>query len=263
MQTILNPVSLARNNLQKVASDPNEPVEIRQLAVQSLALDSGTVRNSSNLTSAGSQTPSGSARGVQATGTPLKLNADVKNDIANLTPSTASKFYNTNTPLPLKLAPLDKQPTPQPQTTSAQTKGNSQSGGCLNRAWNETTTGQVPLPSLGTAGTTVGRDVLTSAMGPLSGSPLLDQTITSVGYAQSAMNVITPLASSDNSTAAANLVESGTVLAEQKIGGPVLGTIAGGVTQIATDLGTAYVSPILGNALYDCFPSAFTPKATH
>lgn len=260
---ISNPVSLARDNLQKIANNQNEPIEIRQLAAQSLALDFGTVPNGANLSIAGSQTRSGSAQGDQATATPLKLNTDVKKDIVNLTPSTASKFYNTNTPRPLTLAPLDKQPTPQPQTTNAQAKGNSQSGGCLSRALNQTTTGQVPLPSLETTGKTVAADVLMSAAGPLSRSPLLDQAITRVGYAQSAMNVITPLASGDNSTAAAKLVESGTVLAEQKIGGPVLGTIAAGVTQIATDLGTSYVSPILGNALYDCFPSAFTPKATH
>ena len=50
--------------------------------------------------------------------------------------------------------------------------------------------------------------------------------------------------------------------AGQLVGGPVGGALAAGGTQMVVDFGQLYVAPRIGSALFDAFPSLFTPPST-
>ena len=146
---------------------------------------------------------------------PITLNSDLKTSIVSLTPPTPPAPVQQMASVMLAQPTTVTSPQPQPQPYSPfidgvqSVKNPNASGGCVQQAWRETVTGQVPLPSLKSAIATVVNDGASTAAGSVPGSPSLTGIVNRVGQAQTVAAVATPLLHGDYSDSAAQAVEAG------------------------------------------------------
>jgi hypothetical protein len=235
-----------------ILNDPTQSVAMRQLSAIALGQDPSTISQSV----------------PQATPSPqqgIQLNSDVKNDIVSLTPKTAGQFFGTNTPPPTKLAPMQPEQPSKQQTEANPPQANARSGGCIDTAWNQAVSGQVNFPSLQQTASQIAGEVASTAVGATGLAPLASQALSDYSNIASVGN---PLALGNYFSAASNAAQVATDYTEMRVStavagpvaGQVIGSVAVGVTNVVTDLGKAYIAPVLGQVLYDCSPSTFTPK---